>query len=311
MHFFWYAIKLTKERYDVLEISWLTLFKWIWAYKLYFFLKTNILSISREFSCRSWNLSWAGAIKMRSKVRHREKWESARVYENSSMHGQALLVVCMFSWVYFVSFFYWDISCFPVMGSVYVSLFFSLQYITYLMSIYASLWFVPYLLWDVFLCCWEKRKMDFNPLDFPRNKQVVLGFSQYASDQQRAHWEGRNSIYIPGLVLFTPRLNNEIIYSKIYLLFISIFVFMFISKTHIYMWVVFYPRHSWIVYVIEELLIHFSFSCNLSSFDQGWSPQGIYCFDEYDFIMLINKNQKTPKLQHGGKLECFPHPALI
>lgn len=105
MHFFWYAIKLTKERYDVLEISWLTLFKWIWAYKLYFFLKTNILSISREFSCRSWNLSWAGAIKMRSKVRHREKWESARVYENSSMHGQALLVVCVFSWVYFVSFF--------------------------------------------------------------------------------------------------------------------------------------------------------------------------------------------------------------
>lgn len=174
---------------------------------------------------------------MRSKVRHREKWESARVYENSSMHGQALLVVCMFSWVYFVSFFLLRHFLFSCNGLSVCFSFFSLQYITYLMAIYASLWFVPYLLWDVFLCCWEKRKMDFNPLDFPRNKQVVLGFSQYASDQQIAHWEGRNSIYIPGLVLFTPRLNNEIIYSKIYLLFISIFVFMFIfiSKTHIYM----------------------------------------------------------------------------
>lgn len=42
---------------------------------------------------------------MRSKVWQREERESARVYENSSMHGQALLVVCVFPWFCFVSFF--------------------------------------------------------------------------------------------------------------------------------------------------------------------------------------------------------------
>lgn len=108
------------------------------------------------------------------------------------------------------------------------------------MAIYASLWFVPYLLWDVFLCCWEKRKMV--PLDFPRSKQVVLGFNQYASDQQRAHWEGRNSVYIPGLVLFTPRLNNEIIYSKIYL---YLYLYLHIKVIYIYIYMsCFRPRHS-------------------------------------------------------------------
>lgn len=35
---------------------------------------------------------------MRSKIQQREEQESARVYGNSSMHGQALLVVCVFPW---------------------------------------------------------------------------------------------------------------------------------------------------------------------------------------------------------------------
>lgn len=47
---------------------------------------------------------------MRNTVQQREEQESARVYENSSMHGQALPVVCVFP-CFFVSFF---IETFPV-----------------------------------------------------------------------------------------------------------------------------------------------------------------------------------------------------
>lgn len=60
---------------------------------------------------------------MRNTVQQREEQESARVYENSSMHGQALPVVCVFP-CFFCVIFYRDISCFPVMGSVYISFFF-------------------------------------------------------------------------------------------------------------------------------------------------------------------------------------------
>lgn len=113
------------------------------------------------------------------------------------------------------------------------------------MAIYASLWFVLYLPWDVFLCCWEKRKMV--PLYFPMSKQVFLGFSQYASAQHRAPWKGRNSIYTPGLVLFTPRLNNEITYSKIHshtqIFFRNLYLCLYL---YFYMYIYesnFYPSH--------------------------------------------------------------------